>query len=91
MPEEATDPSLRTVPPVARRRRFRIELRGQIDQAWMSAFEPLSFTNSDLVTSIEVLVDQAALRGVMNHLWDLNLDICSMVEIAGPAQPNGEM
>jgi hypothetical protein len=89
--EEAPNRFTQDIAPVARRRRFRIELRGQIDQAWISAFEPLSCASSGLVTTIEVLVDQAALRGVLNHLWDLNLYISSAVEIAGPAHQNGEM
>lgn len=38
---------------------------------------------------IEVLADQAALRGILNRLWDINLDIFCVVEIARPAARNG--
>ena len=38
---------------------------------------------------IEVLADQAALRGILNRLWDLNLDIFSVVEISRPDARNG--
>ena len=38
---------------------------------------------------IEVLADQAGLRGILNRLWDLNLDIFSVVEMARPADRNG--
>jgi len=73
----------------AQRRNFRIEVRGQVDKGWMAAFDPISFSSSDRVTMIEVLADQAALRGILNRLWDINLDIFSVIEIARPAARNG--
>ncbi len=52
----------------------------------MAAFDPISFSSSDRVTMIEVLADQAALRGILNRLWDLNLDILSVIEIASASR-----
>ena len=68
----------------AQRRYFRIEVRGRVDEGWMAVFDPISFSSSDRATRIEVLADQAALRGILNRLWDINLDILSVIEIARP-------
>jgi hypothetical protein len=87
--EENPHRSTKSIPPTAQRRHFRIELRGQVDQGWMAAFDPVSFSSSGRVTTIEVLADQAGLRGILTRLWDLNLDIFSVVEMALPAVPNG--
>jgi hypothetical protein len=51
----------------------------------MASFDPESFSSSDKVTMIEVLADQAALRGILNSLWDLNLDIISVIQFESPA------
>jgi hypothetical protein len=77
------------IPAIALPRHFRIEVRGVIDQGWLAAFDPLSFSSSEEVTRIEVLADQAGLRGILNRLWDLNLDILSVVAMALPAVRDG--
>lgn len=87
--DETPHRSKRNLPSTAQRRRFRIELRGQVDPGWVAACEPTSFSGSAGVTTLEVLADQAALRGVLNRLWDLNLDVLSVVEIGGPAARSG--
>lgn len=87
--EETLQRTTKSIPSTAQRRHFCIELRGQVNQGWMAAFDPISFSSSDKVTTIEVLADQAGLRGILNRLWDLNLDIYSVVEMALPAVLNG--
>jgi hypothetical protein len=89
MSEKTLPRSRKSILSTAQHRRFRIGLRGQVDQRWMTAFDPILFCSSDRVTMIEVLADQAALRGILNRLWDLNLDIFSVIEIARPAVRNG--
>ena len=69
----------------AQRRHFRIKLRGLVDQGWIAAFDPLTFSSADGITLFEVLADQAALRGILNRLWSLNLDILLVAEVNGPA------
>jgi hypothetical protein len=83
--EETPHRSINRIPSTAQQRHFCIELRGRVDQRWMAAFDPESFSCSDKVTMIEVLADQAALRGILNSLWDLNLDIISVIQIESPA------
>jgi hypothetical protein len=87
--EEALHKPAESIPPTAQRRRFRIELRGQVGKRWMTACEPISFSNSAGITIIEVLADQAGLRGILNRIWDLNLDVYSVVEITAAAVGNG--
>ena len=89
MSEETPYKPTQSIPSTAQRRHFRIELRGQFDQGWVAAFDPIAFSSSDRVTMIEVLTDQAGLRGILNRLWDLNLDIFSIVELASQAVRNG--
>lgn len=89
MSEKTLPRSRKSILSTAQRRCFRIGLRGQVDREWMAAFDPISFSSTDRVTMIEVLADQAALRGILNRLWDLNLDIFSVIEIARPAVRNG--
>jgi hypothetical protein len=81
MAEKSPHRSTIIAPSITRQRYFRIKLRGQVDRGWMAAFDPQTFSSSDKVTMIEVLADQAGLRGILNHLWDLNLDIVSVAEI----------
>jgi hypothetical protein len=87
--EETPHGSIQDAPTTAQRRHFRILLRGQVSQGWIAVFDPLSYSSSPRVTWFEVLADQAGLRGILNRLWDLNLDILSVVEIYEPANQNG--
>ena len=89
MPAKTSHSSYRDILPIAQPRRFRIELLGPLDPGWLSAFTLLAFSSSEQLTTLEVCADQAALRGIVNRLWDLNLDLRSIVEIAGPATQNG--
>jgi hypothetical protein len=89
MPPKTPHLSSCQILPIAQPRRFRIELRGPLDPGWLSAFTMLSFSSSEQLTTLEVFADQATLRGIVNRLWDLNLDLRSIVEVAGPATQNG--
>lgn len=86
---EAPNHSIETTPSIAQRRHFCIVLRGQIDKGWIPAFDLLSISSSEGCTTIDALVDQAALRGLLNRLWDLNLYIISVVEVDAPLIQNG--
>lgn len=90
MSETSPEDPQKNIPSTAQRRRFRIELRGPVDKGWLAAFDLLSFTSSDSLTVIETLADQSALRGMLNRVWDLNLDLVSVVESEPPAIMNGD-
>jgi len=67
--------------------KYQIKVQGNIDSSWSDWFNGLevsSGTGSDAgcVTTFTGLVeDQAALRGILNRLWDLNLTLLSVIQI----------
>ena len=66
-----------------------ITVEGKIDPSWSDWLGGVQLVsrkevNDMTVTTLSsVLIDQAALRGLLNRLWDLNLVVRS-VELAGP-------
>lgn len=89
MPDKSPQKPGEQPQPISQRHIYQIELRGTIGTRWLSVFEPLSISSTDQGTKMQVLTDQAGLRGLLNHLWDLNLDIVSMIEIAKPVNKFG--
>jgi hypothetical protein len=73
----------------AERRVYRIRLRGELDPIWINALDPLSQTTTRDCTLLEVLVDQSALRALLNRLWDLNRDVLSVAVVPAPEPQNG--
>ena len=63
---------------------YEILVRGVIDHSWEEYFNGLSIrltraTNQPPVTTLTgPVADQAALRGVLGKLWDLNLTLLSL-------------
>ena len=60
---------------------YKIRLSGNLDQKWSTWFNGLTVTfndNSQITTLSGKIPDQAKLRGVLNKLWDLNLEIISL-------------
>ena len=62
---------------------YEIIIRGQLKSKWAGWLDgDMSFQHTDGVspgTAIHIAVlDQAALRGVLNRIWDLNLSIISV-------------
>jgi hypothetical protein len=62
---------------------YHITVQGELDVAWQEWFSGMAITtdhNKDgVVTTLEGSVaDQAALRGILNKLWDLNLTVISV-------------
>lgn len=64
---------------------YRIKTRGNLDQDWLRCFEGLSAVFDGEVSTVSgVLADQAALRGLLNRLWDLNLTVLSVTTMDSP-------
>lgn len=60
---------------------YQIKARGHLDPAWLVHFEGLSVTFEANETTIRgVFADQAALRGLLNWLWDLHLTVLAVVQ-----------
>lgn len=66
---------------------YEIKIQGQLDQSWQAYFNDLSavLTHPDglaTTTLIAPIVDQPALRGLLCKLWDLNLTLISVRQLA---------
>jgi predicted RNA binding protein with dsRBD fold (UPF0201 family) len=65
---------------------YQIKLRGLLRENWADWLDGtrVCFSKETNRTSITVAVpDQAALRGILNRLWDLNLTIISVTQEKG--------
>lgn len=66
---------------------YEIQIRGWIDGRWAGWFEGLDMTlerdgHGEPVTTLSAVVtDQAALRGILAKVWDLNLAVLSVTRL----------
>jgi len=61
-----------------------IRVKGQLDESWSDWLEGLevkNLTNGEMILSGRVL-DQAALMGILNKLYGLNLILLSLNQVA---------
>lgn len=67
---------------------YQIRVEGWIGKRWTRHFEGMSIKLEELEDNILAttftgpLPDQAALRGLLNHLWDLNLTLISVTQLS---------
>ena len=72
---------------------YQITVEGKINPSWSDWFGGMQVVSrkeaDDMQISIlsGVLVDQVALRGILNRLWDLNLTVRSVQQIDPPTKP----
>ena len=63
---------------------YEIKVRGRLNPSWSSWFEGIATQTVEATCAEPITVlrgdlpDQAALRGVLNRLWDLNLELISV-------------
>ncbi|MEJ2732767.1 MAG: hypothetical protein P8189_04210 [Anaerolineae bacterium] len=63
---------------------YRIEVEGRLDKSWSGWFSGMTLTVQDEVSILTgPLADQAALRGLLSKIWDLNLTLISITRL-GP-------
>ena len=67
---------------------YQIKVQGNLDDRWSDWFSGLMVTvegegENPPVSTLTGSLDQAALRGILNKIWDLNLDLISVVPIEG--------
>jgi hypothetical protein len=63
------------------RRFYEVWVVGGLDSQWSNWFEDLTVAVPDDdpgVTVLRGVLDQSALRGVLNRLWDLNLTLVAV-------------
>lgn len=57
---------------------YRIQVEGLLDHKWVAWFNGMSIAfDGSTTTLIGPVADQAALRGILCKLWDLNLNLIS--------------
>ncbi len=67
------------------RRVYQIKVQGRLDESWSGWFDRMDITVEGNTTTLTgAVVDQAALRGILSRLWDLNLALISVnpIELA---------
>jgi hypothetical protein len=58
---------------------YQIKVQGRLDETWSGWFNSMTITfEGDTTTLTGAVVDQAALRGILSRLWDLNLALISV-------------
>ena len=70
--------------------RYEIRLKGHLDTRWADQFEHMSFSHASDGTTVlaGLLVDQAALYGVLRKVRDLGLPLLSVNQV-DPKQTSG--
>jgi hypothetical protein len=58
---------------------YEIRIQGQLDENWSDWLEGMEITVDDHLTTLRgVIQDQAALRGILSKIWDINLSLISI-------------
>jgi len=61
---------------------YEIRLRGKLDKDWSEWFEGMTISYDDGLTILKgKVLDQAALRGLLTKIWDLNHTVISETRI----------
>jgi hypothetical protein len=61
---------------------YEIRVQGWIGERWLTWFQGQVLRFDEDVTLLTILVaDQAALRGILNKIWDLNLTLVSAIRL----------
>ena len=78
---------------MAKQAAYQIRVQGWITERWASWFDGMTIVRewqddgAPVTTLSGVLADQAALRGTLNQIWDLNLVLLSVVPVdVGPVE-----
>jgi hypothetical protein len=69
------------------RTRYQIKVQERLSENWSDWFGGMRITvecrgdGASITTLIGVVADQAALRGILDKIWDLNLTLISVLPI----------
>ncbi|MFZ6020389.1 MAG: hypothetical protein ACOYXO_12340 [Chloroflexota bacterium] len=72
--------------PSARPLLYSIQVKGQLDDRWLSWFDGLTLTQltDREVTLICGLLDQSGLHGVLNRIFDLGIELIAVQSLPDP-------
>jgi hypothetical protein len=68
---------------------YQIRVQGWISERWVRWFDGMAIafegekSTSPITTLTGTMADQAALRGTLTKIWDLNLVLVSVIQISG--------
>jgi hypothetical protein len=71
---------------------YEIRILGQLDDRWTEWFDGIEMTiehsgdRLPLTTLNCPAIDQAKLRGILNKIWDMNLNLISVRQVPDPAR-----
>lgn len=77
---------------VSERSPYEIQIQGELDGSWNEWFNAIEMTiehSSDrlpLTTLHCPAMDQAKLRGILNKIWDMNLNLISVRRVTNPTR-----
>jgi len=61
---------------------YQIQVRGKLDESWSDWLSGMTITSESGITTLTgPVADQAALRGLLSKIWDLNLTLVSVTRI----------
>ena len=60
---------------------YQIKVWGRISADWSEWLNGVTIAPEDNATIIDAMVDQAALRGILCRMWDLNMALLSVTRI----------
>jgi hypothetical protein len=65
---------------------YQIKMQGKLDERWSAWFSGLAIRVEEegklpITTLTGPVADQAALRGILDKMWDLNLTLISVVRL----------
>jgi hypothetical protein len=75
---------------------YQIEVQGKLDESWAAWLDGMTIARRRASDGTPVVVltgpvaNQAALRGLLAGLWDLNLAVIAVRRIALPDESEGE-
>jgi hypothetical protein len=72
---------------------YEIKVEGRLDEGWSDSFSGMMVTfdsgRAPITTLTGAVADQAALRGMLCKLWDLNLTLISVRRIEADGKEGG--
>ena len=76
--------------------RYQIRVEDWINERWANWFDGITMTyegtqdNSPVTVFTSRIIDQAALRGILTKIWDLNLTVLSVNQVEMDSTSEGE-